>query len=70
MSTLIFLQYIDTFIYELGLRESNLTKRARIDQLKLNSDEWARVKLFTSLLAVCYWLFVSRLWLLTYILAC
>lgn len=47
--------YIDTFVYELGLRESNLTKRAKIDALKLSNDEWDRVKLFTSLLAVRYW---------------
>jgi hypothetical protein len=47
-------QYVDTFIYELGLRESNLSKRAKIDDLKLSSDEWNRVKLFTSLLAVRY----------------
>jgi len=44
--------YVDTFIYELGLRESNLSKRAKIDELRLSSDEWDRVTLFTSLLVV------------------
>ncbi|KAG1875394.1 hypothetical protein DFJ58DRAFT_721226 [Suillus subalutaceus] len=43
--------YVDTFVYELGLHEANLTKRAKIDQLKLHEDEWARIALFTSLLA-------------------
>jgi len=44
--------YVNTFIYELGLHESNLSKRAKIDELRLSSDEWDRVTLFTSLLAV------------------
>ncbi|KAG2746659.1 hypothetical protein P692DRAFT_20738522, partial [Suillus brevipes Sb2] len=44
-------QFVDTFIYELGKKEMNLTKRAKIDALKLESDEWDRVKLFVNLLA-------------------
>ena len=39
-------------MYELGLREANLVKRAKIDQLTLHEDEWDRITLFTSLLAV------------------
>jgi hypothetical protein len=31
----------------------NLTKRAKIDALKLEPDEWDHVKLFVNLLAVC-----------------
>ncbi|KAG2067668.1 hypothetical protein BDR04DRAFT_1158793 [Suillus decipiens] len=43
--------YVDTFVYELSLHETNLTKYAKINQLKLHEDEWACITLFTSLLA-------------------
>jgi hypothetical protein len=48
-----FQKFVDTFVYELGKKEINLTKRAKIDALKLEPDEWERVKLFVNLLAVC-----------------
>ena len=46
-------QYINTFIYEMGLKESNLEKRKKIGELELWDNEWERVKLFLDLLAVC-----------------
>lgn len=45
-------QYINTFIYEMGLKESNLEKRKKIGELELRDSEWERVKLFLDLLAV------------------
>ncbi|KAF5329115.1 hypothetical protein D9758_017952 [Tetrapyrgos nigripes] len=45
-------QFVDTFVYEIGLLESeNTDKRRKIDQLKLSDKEWQRVKLFLNLLA-------------------
>lgn len=52
--TLMFRQFVNTFVYELGVREPNLAKHAKIDQLRLNNDEQKQVELFTSLLVVCY----------------
>lgn len=52
------LKFVDTFIYELGKKEMNLTKRAKIDALKLESDEWDRIKLFVNLLAVCFFIII------------
>lgn len=56
---LTFLEYINTFVYEVGLREGNLAKRKKIDELRLSTAEWDCVKLFTSLLAVCHPFFMS-----------
>lgn len=53
------LEYINTFVYEVGLREGNLAKRKKIDELRLSTAEWDCVKLFTSLLAVCHPFFMS-----------
>jgi hypothetical protein len=46
------MQYINTFIYEMGLKEPNLDKRKKIGELELRNNEWERVKLFLDLLAV------------------
>jgi hypothetical protein len=45
-------QIVDVFIYEIGRDEKDLEKCAKIDNLKLRSDEWESVALFNSLLAV------------------
>ena len=45
-------QAVDEFIYELGLKESNIEKRRKIDSLALHEDEWTRVRLFCNLLQV------------------
>ena len=45
-------QFLDTFVYELGVREENLRKRKKIDSLKLSEEEWIRVRLFCNLLSV------------------
>ena len=45
-------QVVDEFIYELGLKESNIEKRRKIDSLALHEDEWTRVHLFCNLLQV------------------
>ena len=45
-------QAVDEFIYELGLKESNIEKRRKIDSLALHEDEWMRVRLFCNLLQV------------------
>jgi hypothetical protein len=39
-------------VYEIGREEKDLTKRQKIDDLRLSDDEWARVQLFNDLLAV------------------
>jgi len=46
------LQNVDTFVYEMGLQEPDLSKRAKIDYLKLSSIEWSRVGQFADLLSV------------------
>ncbi|KAH7902996.1 hypothetical protein BJ138DRAFT_1021272 [Hygrophoropsis aurantiaca] len=43
--------HVNTFVYELGVKESDLRKRTKIDALMLSPDEWIRVRLFTDLLA-------------------
>ena len=45
-------QAVDEFIYELGLKESNIEKRRKIDSLALHKDEWMQVHLFCNLLRV------------------
>jgi hypothetical protein len=42
----------NTFVYEMGLQEPDLSKRAKIDYLKLSSIEWSRVGQFADLLSV------------------
>ncbi|KAG0700493.1 hypothetical protein DFH29DRAFT_876555 [Suillus ampliporus] len=36
---LMFHQFVNTFVYELGVQEPNLTKRTKIDQLRLDNDK-------------------------------
>jgi len=45
------LQHVDTFVYEMGRQEQDLSKRAKIDFLQLTSAEWTRVGQFTDLLS-------------------
>ena len=56
------MQYINTFIYELGLKEPNLDKRKKIGELELWNNEWERVKLFLDLLAVSIALHLAFEW--------
>ncbi|KIL57469.1 hypothetical protein M378DRAFT_1028731, partial [Amanita muscaria Koide BX008] len=42
---------VDVFVYELGIKTEDLTKRQKIDALKLTKDEWRRVRAFRSLLS-------------------
>jgi hypothetical protein len=46
-------QHVDVFMYEMGLQERDLAKRAKIDYLRLTSAEWMRVGQFADLLSVC-----------------
>lgn len=48
------MQFVDTFIYEIGRDEKDLAKRLKIDSLWLVEEEWTRVRLFNDLLAVCH----------------
>lgn len=48
------LKYVDTFVYELGLRQPTQEKCDQMIQMKLTADEWKRVGLFASLLAVFF----------------
>jgi len=48
-----FAQYVDTFVYEMGLQEPDLSRRAKIDYMKLSLNEWSRVGQFADLLSVC-----------------
>ena len=47
-------QHVDVFVYEMGLQERDLAKRAKIDYLRLTSEEWIRVGQFADLLSVRY----------------
>jgi hypothetical protein len=51
-------QHVDVFVYEMGLQERNLSKRAKIDNLRLSTEEWTRVGQFADLLSVCYYSFI------------
>ena len=46
------MQFVDTFIYEIGRDEKDLAKRLKIDSLRLVEEEWTHVRLFNDLLAV------------------
>ena len=46
-------QYINIFIYKMGLKEPNLEKWKKIGELELRDDEWEWVKDFIDLLTVC-----------------
>ncbi|OBZ65234.1 putative AC transposase [Grifola frondosa] len=43
-------EHVDTFVYEIGREEKDLTKCRKIDDLKLSMQEWVQVKLFLDLL--------------------
>jgi hypothetical protein len=45
-------QIINTFVYEIGRDEKDLAKREKIDNLRLDDEEWDELKLFNDLLAV------------------
>ena len=45
---------MNTFVYEIGQQEDDLSKRVKIDALKLTDEEWARVSLFCDLLSVSH----------------
>jgi hypothetical protein len=49
-----FLQCIDAFVDELRWEEQDSTKRNKIRELKLTSEEWVRVNTFLGLLSVCF----------------
>ncbi|KAJ3531266.1 hypothetical protein NM688_g7598 [Phlebia brevispora] len=42
--------HVDVFVYEIAREENNLSKRAKLDNLKLEPEEWTRVTLFLELL--------------------
>ena len=46
------LQHVNTFVYEMGLQEPDLSKHAKIDYLTLTSNEWSCVGQFVDLLSV------------------
>jgi len=46
------IQHVNVFVYEMGLQEQDLGKRAKIDYLRLTPAEWTRVGQFADLLSV------------------
>ena len=48
-----FLQCVDTFVDELRWDEQDSAKHDKLHELKLTSEEWARVHIFLGLLGVC-----------------
>ncbi|GBE87281.1 hypothetical protein SCP_1005280 [Sparassis crispa] len=47
----ILLQCINTFIFKLGCKEKDQSKRKKLDELELSDQEWGHVKSFLDLLA-------------------
>ena len=47
------LQFVDEFVYELGVCTDNLEAWKNIDALALTKTEWDHVETFCSLLHVC-----------------
>jgi hypothetical protein len=45
-------QFVDDFVYELGVRADSIDARKKIDALGLTEPEWMRVGVFCSLLRV------------------
>jgi len=45
---------VNTFVYEIGQWEDDLSKQAKIYALKLTDEEWVQVGLFCDLLSVSY----------------
>ncbi len=52
-------QKVDTFVYDIGLMEKDLQKRAKIDGLRLSSGEWQQIELMLKILAVSFSLYQS-----------
>ena len=48
------LQCIDEFVDELRWEEKETSKRDKIRELKLTTEEWVRVGTFLDLLCVCF----------------
>jgi hypothetical protein len=46
------MQHVNVFVYEMGLQERDLDKRAKIDYLRLTPAEWTCVGQFADLLSV------------------
>lgn len=61
------LQYVDTFVYEMGriAGDESIEKRRKIDSLRLTVGEWERVQTFENLLAVCTFFFSDNFTYLT-----
>lgn len=53
-----YLKYVDIFVYEIGRHETDLEKRAKIDDLRLSGEEWERAAQFSDLLSVRHILIV------------
>lgn len=51
---ILFWQCVDAFVDELRWEEPDSTKRDKIRELKLTSEEWTRVNTFLGLLTVCF----------------
>jgi hypothetical protein len=49
----LFSQSVDAFVDELRWEEQDSSKRDKIRELKLTTEEWARVNIFLDLLSVC-----------------
>ena len=45
-------QFVDEFVYELGVRIDSIEARKKIDALALTETEWDRIGIFCSLLRV------------------
>lgn len=54
------IQAVDVFVYEIGLQEKDLKKRAKLDALRLTDDEWANAGKFADILSVCFSLYFFR----------
>ena len=54
LASLFFRQCVDVFADELQWEEQDSTKRDKIRELKLTSEEWTRVNTFLGLLTVCF----------------
>lgn len=49
---LISLQQVDSFVYKLSIKETNMEKRRKIRDLTLTEEEWTCIRLFNNLLDV------------------
>ena len=65
-----FLQCIDAFVDELRWEEQDSTKRDKIHELKLTTEEWVQVGTFLDLLSVCYSFIYNYIKYWHFLLAC